>query len=67
MSDIAVTSYTKFMTVTEAAELLRLAPKTLYSMASAGRIPYRKVGRRLLFLEAELIESTRPVKPKWRL
>jgi len=48
----------KFMTVAEAAEFLRLAPKTLYGLVSQHRIPFRKAGRRLLFLESELIAFT---------
>jgi excisionase family DNA binding protein len=57
----------RFMTVREAAELLRLAPKTVYSLVSQRRILYRKAGRRLLFLESELIEWTRPAERKRRL
>ena len=57
----------RFMTVTEAAELLRLSPKTLYGLVSQRRIPFRKAGRRLLFLQSELIEWTRPVERKRRL
>jgi len=50
----------RFLTVREAAELLRLAPKTIYALVTSRRVPYRKAGRRLLFLESELIEWTRP-------
>lgn len=57
----------RFMTVCEASELLRLAPKSLYSLVSQRRIPFRKAGRRLLFLESELIEWTRPAKQRGRL
>ena len=35
--------------------------KTLYGLVSQRRIPFRKAGRRLLFLESELLEWTRPV------
>lgn len=62
-----LTSNARFLTVTEAAELLRLAPKTLYSLVSQKRVPHRHAGRRLLFLESELIEWTRPVERKRRL
>jgi len=41
--------------------MLRVAPKTLYGLVSQRRIPFRKAGRRLLFLESELVEWTRPV------
>ncbi len=57
----------RLITVQEAAELLRLAPKSLYSLVSQRRIPYRKAGRRLLFLESELIEWTRPTEGKRRM
>lgn len=67
MGDSAMTMQVRFMTVSEAAELLRLAPKSLYSLASQRRVPFRKAGRRLLFLESELIEWTRPSERKRRL
>lgn len=63
VDDVHVTSKARFLTVHEAAELLRLAPKSLYSLVSQRRIPHRKAGRRLLFLESEIIEWTRP-KPR---
>lgn len=50
----------RLMNVQEAAEFLRLAPKTLYGLVSQRRVPYRKAGRRLLFLEAELLTWTQP-------
>lgn len=67
MNDNGMAMQTRFMTVSEAAELLRLAPKSLYSLASQHRVPFRKAGRRLLFLESELIEWTRPIERKRRL
>jgi len=57
----------RFLKIEEAAELPRLAPKSLYSLVSQRRIPFRKAGRRLLFLESELIEWTRPTERKRRL
>jgi excisionase family DNA binding protein len=60
MDDAHATSKSRFLTVHEAADLLRLAPKSLYSLVSQRRVPFRKAGRRLLFLEAELLEWTRP-------
>jgi excisionase family DNA binding protein len=57
----------RFMTVTEAAELLRIAPKTLYGLVSQRRIPFRKAGRRLLFLQSELVLWTIPAEQKRRL
>jgi len=50
----------RLLDVREAADLLRVAPKTLYGLVSQRRIPFRKAGRRLLFLESELLEWTRP-------
>jgi excisionase family DNA binding protein len=67
MSNAGTTDQARFMTVREAAELLRLAPKSLYSLVSQRRIPFRKAGRRLLFLEAELIQWTRPAERKRRM
>lgn len=50
----------KFLSVQEAAEFLRVSPRTVYGFVSQRLIPYRKVGRRVLFLESELIEWTKP-------
>ena len=55
------------LTVREAAALLRLAPKTLYSLVSQRRIPFRKAGRRLLFDHDEIIQWTRPAERKRRM
>ena len=60
MDETRVMSQSRFLTVNEAASLLRLAPKSLYSLVSQRRVPFRKAGRRLLFLESELVEWTRP-------
>jgi len=67
MTDNYTTKESRFMTVSEAAQLLRLAPKSIYSLVSQRRIPYRKAGRRLLFLESELILWTLPTDQKRRL
>lgn len=68
MSDTRATLQPRrFLNLREAAELLRLAPKTLYSLVSQRRIPYRKAGRRLLFLESELILWTQPPEHKRRM
>ncbi len=60
MDETRVMGQSRFLTVNEAATLLRLAPKSLYSLVSQRRVPFRKAGRRLLFLESELVEWTRP-------
>jgi excisionase family DNA binding protein len=57
----------RLMDVKEAAEFLRVAPKTLYGLVSQRRIPYRKAGRRLLFLESDLISWTQPPERKRRM
>jgi excisionase family DNA binding protein len=57
----------RLMNVKEAAEFLRVAPKTLYGFVSQRRIPYRKAGRRLLFLESDLISWTQPPERKRRM
>jgi excisionase family DNA binding protein len=57
----------RLMTVAEAAEFLRLAPKTLYGLVSQRRIPFRKAGRRLIFLQSELLLWTIPTERKRRL
>jgi excisionase family DNA binding protein len=67
MGSTTTTIRPRFMTVGEAAELLRLAPKSLYSLVSQRRIPFRKAGRRLLFLESELIDWTRPTERKRKM
>jgi excisionase family DNA binding protein len=50
----------KFLSVQEAAGFLRISHRTLYGLVSQRAIPYRKAGRRVLFLESELIEWTKP-------
>ncbi len=60
MESIKTTIGNRFMDVQEAAQLLGVSPKSLYAWVSQRRVPYRKAGRRLLFLESELIEWTRP-------
>jgi excisionase family DNA binding protein len=62
-----ITKIETLITVREAAELLRLAPKTLYSLVSRRRIPYRHAGRRLLFERSEILDWTRPAERKRRI
>ena len=42
-------SLPRFLKVAEVAALLRCKPRTIYDMVEQERIPYRKVGGRLLF------------------
>ena len=46
----------QFLSVEEAAEFLRLKPSTLYSWVSNDKIPYSKVGSRILFEREALVE-----------
>ena len=48
-----------FLRVEEVADLLRCKKRTIYDMVEQRRVPYRKVGGRLLFDLAELIEWTK--------
>lgn len=50
----------KFLTVEEVAEMLRIKVRTVYEMVSQNRIPYRKAGRRTVFLLTEILEWTAP-------
>ena len=44
----------KLLTMTEAIGKLRIAKPTLYGYVSRGKVPYLKIGARVLFDEAEL-------------
>jgi excisionase family DNA binding protein len=48
----------EYLTVSEAAKLLRVHPRTIYELVYQNRIPYHKVGDRILFLHDSLIEWT---------
>jgi len=50
----------RFLSVDEAAELLSVSKRTIYGWIQQGGIPYRKASRRVLFLESELLEWTKP-------
>ena len=64
MNDIRPTIQSRFMNVGQAAELLGVSAKSLYTWVSQRRVPFRKAGRRLLFLESELVEWTRPTETR---
>lgn len=49
----------QFLTVEEAAALLRVKPRTIHYWVAEKRIPFRKAGRFTLFDRDELIEWTR--------
>ena len=56
----------QFLSVEEAAEFLRLKPSTLYSWVSNDKIPYSKVGSRILFEREALVEFVKTRKGKRR-
>jgi excisionase family DNA binding protein len=52
-------SLPRFLKVAEVTALLRCKGRTIYDMVEQERIPYRKVGGRLLFDADEIIEWTK--------
>jgi excisionase family DNA binding protein len=48
----------RFMTVEELALMLRVEVRTVYSWVSKGSVPFRKAGRRTVFLLDEILEWT---------
>jgi excisionase family DNA binding protein len=52
-------SLPRFLNVNEVAALLRCKRRTIYDMVEQERIPFRKVGGRLLFDADEIIEWTK--------
>jgi excisionase family DNA binding protein len=48
----------QFLTVEEVAELLRVSPRSVYNWVSQRQIPFRKAGRRTIFLLDEILEWT---------
>jgi len=53
-----------FLEVEEAAELLRVKPKTISTWISQGKIPVRYAGGRPIFLLSELLNWTLPPDDK---
>jgi excisionase family DNA binding protein len=51
----------QLLDVRQAAELLRVKPKTIYSWVSRKQIPYRKLNSLVRFHRGELIEWTKAV------
>ena len=47
-----------FLTVLELADLLRVKPRTIYEMVAQKKIPFRKAGRRTLFLLEDVLQWT---------
>ena len=48
----------RFLTVEELAEMLRVEVRTVYSWVSQEKVPFRKAGRRTIFLIEEILEWT---------
>jgi excisionase family DNA binding protein len=56
----------RLMTATEAAQLLRVPRSTVYELARNRRIPFLKVGRRILFARQSLLDwiAAQTVQPR---
>jgi excisionase family DNA binding protein len=52
----------KLMTIKEFGKLVQVAPKTLYRLASQGKIPCIRVGRNLRFSEDMIAQMTHAPK-----
>ena len=48
----------RFLTVEELAQMLRVEVRTVYSWVSQEKVPFRKAGRRTIFLVDEILEWT---------
>jgi excisionase family DNA binding protein len=51
-------SPTELLTIKEFAKLVKIAPKTLYRLASTGKIPCIRIGRNLRF-SPDMIDQMR--------
>jgi excisionase family DNA binding protein len=58
MKEKSTANHPKFLTVDEVAAMLRIKARTVYEMVSQRRIPFRKAGRRTVFLLDEIMEWT---------
>ena len=45
----------RILTVAEIADLLKVSKKTIYKLASHGKIPHKKIGNKIRFLLPEVI------------
>ncbi|OOQ57229.1 hypothetical protein BC343_16480 [Mucilaginibacter pedocola] len=43
-----------YLSVSEAGELIKLKPGTIYNLVNQNKIPYHKSGKRVLFKRSEL-------------
>lgn len=46
----------QILTVQEAADFLRIGRNFLYQLKAANKVPYHKIGMRLVFFKHELVE-----------
>ena len=53
-----------FLTRTQVAELLQVSFPTLHRYQKEGLIPYRKIGRRILYSKCEVLEAIKITKKK---
>jgi excisionase family DNA binding protein len=60
MNEMTTKVERRLLSVKEAATVLGVSPRTMYGWVSQRRICFRKAGRRVLFLESELLEWTKP-------
>ena len=49
---------TELLTIKEFAKIVKIAPKTLYRLASSGKIPCIRIGRNIRF-STEMIDQMR--------
>jgi excisionase family DNA binding protein len=56
LQSIPATQSNRILNIDQAAEFTGMAKQTLYQMAAQGRVPCSRRGKRLLFLEDQLIQ-----------
>jgi excisionase family DNA binding protein len=64
VTDKDETATRDFLTVNEAAKVLRVSRRTVYRLVETGKMPANKVGRRLRISRAGLEEFVGVPKPK---
>lgn len=55
VAELKTTPQEVWLTPKEASARLRICNKTLYNHAKAGKIKFKKLGRKVLYLESDLI------------
>lgn len=51
----------KLLSVTEAAKILDISISTLHAYKNSGAIPFHRIGRRIYFLESEILASLKKI------